>query len=402
MFISAGLSISSFYWDTRLSSIIFLPSFASISNNNASMQHCPRFTTKWHTFVGLRRLRIWCGMRDWHFGNILWRAWFTRLLSLTRDSSPTLVQARVQDRPFRRAVGTTPSVPSVSFVDGSGIGSVTAAKTRTSAERRWCVKQKTRSLSPNRHLLHFASCGISEVPSVVSERHAPSSTSAHSAEVARISPVPAIASEASGVSHLEGGAPGSLPLVGAAELRKCVVTPYHSSAFQSFIDRFPSLREKYPFIIHKLSTGFRLGDLLPLSSTFTTPNHPSASLYLTPVLEYLHSEVKAGHMSGPFTRTQLEGILGGPFRSSPIQVVVKFDAEGKLSKTQMAINLSYKGPTGVSVNDMINSDDFPTNWGSATEIESIVSPFTCLFFLSCIHMSVSCVICVFLYAWGIL
>lgn len=85
-------------------------------------------------------------------------------------------------------------------------------------------------------------------------------------------------------------------------------------------------------------------------------------------------------MAGPFSRQEMEAIVGGPFRSSPIQVVEKFDSEGRLVKARMAINLSYKDPSGVSVNDMIVADDTPTRWGTAAEVESIVS--LCLFPLS--------------------
>jgi hypothetical protein len=158
-------------------------------------------------------------------------------------------------------------------------------------------------------------------------------------------------------------------------LRDRVVTPYNPAAFQSFIDRFDSLRVKYPFLVRKLSIGFRLGDLRPLTETFTPPNHPSASTYSSAVLNYLKSEVEKGRMSGPFTKTQLEEILGGPFRSSPIQVVAKFDTDGNLTKTRMAINLSFRDGSGVSVNDMIDSDDFPMKWGTASEVEIIVSCF---------------------------
>lgn len=80
-------------------------------------------------------------------------------------------------------------------------------------------------------------------------------------------------------------------------------------------------------------------------------------------------------MDGPFTRSELEAIFGGPFRSSPIQIVEKFDAEGNLLKARMAINLSYKDRNGLSVNDMIDSDDTPTRWGTAEQVEKIVSVF---------------------------
>lgn len=151
-----------------------------------------------------------------------------------------------------------------------------------------------------------------------------------------------------------------------------IITPYIPAAFQAYIDRF-GLGHKYPFLVQKLRTGFRLGDLHPLSESFTPPNHPSASKHASIIRDYLHAEREKGHMSGPYTKDELESLLGAPFRSSPIQVVEKFSPEGELIKARMAINLSYKDASGVSVNDMINSDDTPTRWGKASDVEHIVS-----------------------------
>ncbi|PPR03772.1 hypothetical protein CVT26_005787 [Gymnopilus dilepis] len=156
-------------------------------------------------------------------------------------------------------------------------------------------------------------------------------------------------------------------------LRSRVVTPYSPDAFQAFLDRFPALRGKYPFLVHKLTHGFRIGNMEVPSASFTPPNHPSADRYHSQVLDYLKSEVAKGRMSGPFTKRELEQIVGGPFRSSPIQVVAKHDSDGNLLKTRMAVNLSFKDGSGLSVNDMIDAEDFPTKWGTAAEVEQIVA-----------------------------
>lgn len=39
----------------------------------------------------------------------------------------------------------------------------------------------------------------------------------------------------------------------------------------------------------------------------------------------------------------------------------------------MTINLSYRSHVGFSVNNMIDSDDFPTQWGGAAEVEEIIT-----------------------------
>lgn len=162
-----------------------------------------------------------------------------------------------------------------------------------------------------------------------------------------------------------------------------VVTPYVPSAFLDFIKKF-NLSSSYPFLVEKISHGFRLGDLAPMLSSFTPQNHPSAFIHSDIISQYLEEEKSKGRMAGPFSRLEMESIVGGPFRSSPIQVVEKFDADGKLVKARMAINLSFKDSSGVSVNDMIDSDDTPTRWGTAEEMEAIVSLFC---FLHSAHLS---------------
>ena len=78
-------------------------------------------------------------------------------------------------------------------------------------------------------------------------------------------------------------------------------------------------------------------------------------------------------MSGPFTRGELKQIVGGPFRLSPIHVVEKVGAPGDPVKHRITINLSFKDADEFAVNDFIESDDFPTRWGGAPEVERIIA-----------------------------
>ncbi len=69
----------------------------------------------------------------------------------------------------------------------------------------------------------------------------------------------------------------------------------------------------------------------------------------------------------------MEEILGSPFRTSPLAVTEK---PGSTSGWRLIQNCSFKDRHGVSVNDMIDSDDFQTKWGTAAEVAEIVShPF---------------------------
>lgn len=159
------------------------------------------------------------------------------------------------------------------------------------------------------------------------------------------------------------------PLVSVSE-RDRIVTPYHADAFLSMLTTH-SLLNTYPDLPHKISHGFPLGDLPPITETYTPPNHFSVDEHIPAILEYFASEVALQRMSGPYTLSEVETILG-PFRSSPIQVAIIPGEDGKPDKKRICRNLSFKGSPGISINDMLNSDDFPTRWGTANDAADIV------------------------------
>lgn len=157
----------------------------------------------------------------------------------------------------------------------------------------------------------------------------------------------------------------------AARIRNSIVSPYSADAFESALRRF-DLQGRFPHLVEYLRTGFPLGyDMHPITESFTPPNHPSAHLHRDQVLAFLEGERAQGRMSGPFSREATEQILGGHFRTSPIHVVVTQKADGS-PKYRITINLSFPDNDGVSVNDMIESDDFPTHFGGAQEVEEII------------------------------
>jgi hypothetical protein len=86
--------------------------------------------------------------------------------------------------------------------------------------------------------------------------------------------------------------------------------------------------------------------------------------------EHIAEEVEAGRMSGPFTLNETHFIFDGHFRTSPLGLTEKEPGDGKY---RLIRNLSKKDANGVSVNDMLDSDDFPTRWGSAWVVEQYVS-----------------------------
>ena len=110
----------------------------------------------------------------------------------------------------------------------------------------------------------------------------------------------------------------------------------------------------------------------PLSHFSIPRNHPNIIDFHADIKAYISEELRLGRFSGPFTPPQLFNKIR-PFRSSPFQIVTKAGVNGAPAKVRVCRNLSHKGVSGRSVNDEINSDDFPTRWGSAELTASVVS-----------------------------
>ncbi|CAA7271031.1 unnamed protein product [Cyclocybe aegerita] len=149
------------------------------------------------------------------------------------------------------------------------------------------------------------------------------------------------------------------------------ITPYSAEAFQVYLLN-AQIVDQYPELCFKLLHGFPLGELTPLTTSFTPPNLPSAVPYTHVIRDYIQEELRLARFSGPFTKTHLETKIG-PFRSSPVQVVVKPGAPGQPDKFRCCRNLSYRGNLHFSINDDINPDKYPTRWGTALECAKIVS-----------------------------
>ena len=164
-------------------------------------------------------------------------------------------------------------------------------------------------------------------------------------------------------------------------------TPYSADAFYAFLSKAQILH-CYPELSFKLTHGFPLGNIVDLDTSFTPGNLASASPHDHIIQEYIFDELKLGRLSGPFTQKELEAKIG-PFRSSPIQVVVKPGEAGGPDKYHCCRNLSYRGNLGFSVNDDINSEEYPTRWGTASECAKIVSFPSYLSFSLFLHISIS-------------
>lgn len=171
--------------------------------------------------------------------------------------------------------------------------------------------------------------------------------------------------------------PAITVLASGASEHDRVITLYDADAWESAL-RTHKLLSKYPSLPSKLRYGFPLGDFSIPSFIFTPPNHATEPAHLDFICTYVAEQHALGRMSGPYTKVQVESILGSHFVTSPLSVVDKAGSPGKYRLVQ---NCSYKNADGISVNDQIDPDDFPTKWGTAAEVARYVSPpFVFLYF----------------------
>lgn len=149
-----------------------------------------------------------------------------------------------------------------------------------------------------------------------------------------------------------------------------VNTPYSPEGFDHLLE-LTNLTHQFPELTWKLRHGFPIGNMNPLTSTYTPQNLPGADIYRNVCDEYIADELAKGRFSGPYTHDQLYAKIGH-FRSSPLQVVVKKGIQGAPDKYRVCRHLSYHGSMSSSINDEIDASDFPTEWGTAAEFADIV------------------------------
>lgn len=148
-----------------------------------------------------------------------------------------------------------------------------------------------------------------------------------------------------------------------------IVTPYNADTYELLLHEY-NLTHVYPSLIFNLQHGFPIGDILPIDKTYIPKNHKSALDHLDVIKAYCRDEITLGRMSGPFTKDQVFDILGGHFASSPLGVIEK---SREPSKFHVVRNLSYKNEDRFSMNGHLDSDNFPTKWGTTTQVTEQVS-----------------------------
>lgn len=131
------------------------------------------------------------------------------------------------------------------------------------------------------------------------------------------------------------------------------------------------LLEEFGDVPPGLRQGFRIGVAGPVSHTYTPPNHSSALDRPEIVQDHINSELRAGRYTGPFSKVELESLIG-PFRTAPLGVVGKPSSPGKFRIIQ---DFSFPRNNSFiqSLNSQINTDDFPCVWGFFADVAKIVA-----------------------------
>jgi len=148
-------------------------------------------------------------------------------------------------------------------------------------------------------------------------------------------------------------------------------TPYSADSFDVLLER-TGLTAQFPELTYKLRNGFPIShNLSPLTASYTPNNLPGAEIFKTVCDEYVAEELAKGRYSGPYSHEELFAKISH-FHSSPLQVVVKKGLDSAPDKHRVCRHLSYAGSMGHSVNDEIDAEDYPTEWGTAAEFTEII------------------------------
>lgn len=155
------------------------------------------------------------------------------------------------------------------------------------------------------------------------------------------------------------------------DIRNRIVTPYNADAIESLLAQH-NLLDQHPDLALKLRSGFPMGDFPPLHQSVIFPNYVSDPAHTAFIDDYFDEEETSGRMSGPFSREEVEAILG-PFQCSPCSVNSQDQGPDLPPKLRVVRNLSKGSSVHPSTNDFIDSSKFPTRFGSAAEVAKIIS-----------------------------
>lgn len=146
-------------------------------------------------------------------------------------------------------------------------------------------------------------------------------------------------------------------------------TPFVADAWERWLHQ-ADLSSKYPSLVHSIRFGFDIG-VPTILSTHTPLNSHSLLNHQQEFSRIVQHEFDRGRYIGPFTRQELESIIG-PFQTSPLSLVPK---PHKPHVYRLVQNYSYPhAAVGdyQSINAQINSDDFPCTWGTFNAMVQLI------------------------------
>jgi len=153
----------------------------------------------------------------------------------------------------------------------------------------------------------------------------------------------------------------------ASDPRK-VSTPLDADGLERVLRKF-GIFEKWSHVIDGLRHGFDVGVKAETRGerTIIEPNHGSCNKSPQFISDYIASEMAAGRYSEGYTPQELESRIG-PYRTSPLGLIPKSDSFRLIQDFSFPKN----DPSRKSVNHSVDSDDFPTEWGTFDKTAAMI------------------------------
>ena len=148
-----------------------------------------------------------------------------------------------------------------------------------------------------------------------------------------------------------------------------IKTPFIPDVWETMLNDITPFNS-FPDIPISLRFCFDMGVHTPPTQTYIPPNHNSALSFPDHILSHIQKKLSLGRYSGPFSRSDLESLIG-PFHTSPLGIVPKTVGS---TKRRIVQDLSFPrdDPSRSSINDQINIEDFTCDWGTFTDMRRII------------------------------
>jgi hypothetical protein len=120
-------------------------------------------------------------------------------------------------------------------------------------------------------------------------------------------------------------------------------------------------------VVAGIESGFPLNSSISIDSSRIYKNHNSAMEHPSVIEEMIASEVAARRFVGPFSQSELEGLIG-PFIAHPLGLAPKSDGRWRLVED---LSFPRDGPVP-SFNSLTDISDIPVDWGGFKEMVELV------------------------------